>query len=276
MSQTSTISVERVSAKIRKIVFSNAPVNLVIPETVIRLQELVKEFSEDEEVQVVIFTSAIEDFFFNHFDLAKVADFPSDVNAEGNAVWTDFVIQLAKAPFISIGLIRGRTRGGGNEMSLAFDLRYASKEKAFFGQPEVGGGVIPGGGGSERLSRFIGRDRALEVILSSADYDAETAEKFGWVTRTLPDNELDQFVNNMASRLASFDKIAIIAAKKQINRATLPPDSDLRDAYTEFIASLSFPGFQRRSAQSPKSLINDELINLQKNLGYYIGLAAKQ
>lgn len=275
MSQTSTISVERISAKIRKIVFSNAPVNLIVPETVNRLRDIVKELSEDQEVQVVIFTSAVEDFYFNHFDLSQIAGFPNELNAEGNSVWTDLVIQLAKAPFISIGLIRGRTRGGGNELSLAFDLRYASKEKAFFGQPEVGSGVIPGGGGGERLPRFIGRDRALEVILSSEDYNAEIAEQFGWVTRTLPDSELDAFVNDMASRLASFDKTAIIAAKKQINRATLPPDSDLQDAYKEFMESLHFPGFQPRASQFVKFLTSLGILDLEKRLGHYIGLASK-
>ena len=128
------------------------------------------------------------------------------------------------------------------------DLRYASREKAFFGQPEVGSGVIPGGGGSERLPRLIGRDRALEVILSSEDYDAEIADHYGWVTRTVADKDLDSFVDAMASRLASFDKTALAAAKMQINRATLPPDADLQAAYTEFLASLSFPGFKPRAA----------------------------
>src|SRR5437773_3838093 len=156
------------------------------------------------------------------------------------SVLKELVIRLSKAPLIRIGAIRGCTRGGGNELSLAFDLRYASREKAFFGQPEVGSGVIPGGGGSERLPRLIGRDRALEVILSSEDYDADIAEHYGWVTRTIADKDLDSFVDAMASRLASFDKTALAAAKMQINRATLPPDADLQAAYTEFLASLSF------------------------------------
>jgi enoyl-CoA hydratase/carnithine racemase len=94
-------------------------------------------------------------------------------------VWTNLVLKLSKAPYITIAPIRGRTRGGGNELALAFDLRYAGREKAIFGQPEVGGGLLPGGGGTERLPRTIGRDRALEVILTSADYDASTAERWG-------------------------------------------------------------------------------------------------
>ena len=275
MKNASTITVERVTSKIVKIQFANPPVNLIIPETVTRLHEVVKELCEDEKVHVVIFTSGIADYFYNHFDLTRMSEFPEGSEANGISVWTDLVIRLSKAPFISIGAIRGRTRGGGNELSLAFDLRYASRENAFFGQPEVGSGVIPGGGGSERLPRLIGRDRALEVILSSEDYDADIAEHYGWVTRTIADKDLDNFVDAMASRLASFDKTALAAAKMQINRATLPPDADLQAAYTEFLASLSFPGFKPRAAKFLKFLTELGLHDIEKRLGHYIGIASK-
>ena len=275
MTQPSTITVERTTPKIIKIKFANPPVNLIIPETVTRLHEVVKELSEDEKVQVVIFTSGIADYFYNHFDLTRVAEFPIGLEANAISLWTDLVLRLSKAPFISIASIRGRTRGGGNELSLAFDLRYASREKAFFGQPEVGGGVIPGGGGSERLPRLIGRDRALEVILSSEDYDADRAERYGWVTRAIADKDLDSFVDAMASRLASFDKTALTAAKMQINRATLPPDADLQAAYTEFLASLRFPGFKPRAAKFVKFLTELGIHDIEKRLGHYIGIASK-
>jgi enoyl-CoA hydratase/carnithine racemase len=278
MKNASTITVERATPKIVKIKFANPPVNLIIPETVTRLHEVVKELCEDESVHVVIFTSGIADYFYNHFDLTRMSEFPEDLEsseANGISVWTDLVIRLSKAPFISIGAIRGRTRGGGNELSLAFDLRYASREKAFFGQPEVGSGVIPGGGGSERLPRLIGRDRALEAILSSEDYDADIAERYGWVTRAIADKDLDSFVDAMASRLASFDKTALTAAKMQINRATLPPDADLQAAYTEFLASLSFPGFKPRAAKFVKFLTELGIHDIEKRLGHYIGIASK-
>jgi len=275
MTQPSTITVERITPKIIKIKFANPPVNLIIPETVTRLHEVVKELSEDEKVQVVIFTSGIADYFYNHFDLTRVAEFPIGSEANAIPVWTDLVLRLSKASFISIASIRGRTRGGGNELSLAFDLRYASREKAFFGQPEVGSGVIPGGGGSERLPRLIGRDRALEAILSSEDYNADIAEHYGWVTRTIADAELDNFVDTMASRLASFDKTALTAAKTQINRATLPPDADLHAAYAEFVASLSFPGFNARSVSFVKLLTDLGIHDIEKRLGHYLGIANK-
>ena len=275
MKNASTITVERVTPKIVKIKFANPPVNLIVPETVTRLHEVVKELGEDEKVHVVIFTSGVADYFYNHFDLTRMSEFPEGSEANGISVWTDLVIRLSKAPFISIGAIRGRTRGGGNELSLAFVLRYASRENAFFGQPEVGSGVIPGGGGSERLPRLIGRDRALEVILSSEDYDADIAEHYGWVTRTIADKDLDSFVDAMASRLASFDKTALAAAKMQINRATLPPDADLQAAYTEFLASLSFPGYKPRAAKLLKFLTGLGIHDIEKRLGHYIGIASK-
>lgn len=172
----------------------------------------------------MLFDSATPDFFYNHFDLAAAADFPAPEDPDAVPAWTNLVLELSKAPYITIAVIRGRTRGGGNELALALDLRYASREKAIFGQPEVGSGLLPGGGGSERLPRAIGRDRALEAILTSDDYDADTAERWGWITRALPDSELDAFVGTVAARLASFDRASLASAKAQINRATLPPE----------------------------------------------------
>ena len=177
MTEQSTIHYERTSAQVAKITFANPPVNLIVGETVLRLTEIVDEFATDPDLQVVVFDSGVPDFFYNHFDLAAAAEFPAPEGEGAVPVWTDLVLKLSKAPYITIATIRGRTRGGGNELALAFDLRYASREKAIFGQPEVGGGLLPGGGGTERLPRTIGRDRALEVILTSADYDAPTAER---------------------------------------------------------------------------------------------------
>lgn len=244
MAPTSTISLERPTPRICKIIFSNPPVNLIGPETVSRLHEVVTDLSGDPQVQVVIFTSGLPGFFFNHFDLAQASKFPRLTG--GMPVWTELVLRLSKAPFISIASARGRTSGGGNELTLACDLRYASREHAVFVQPEVGAGIVPGGGGSERLPRLIGRDRALEAILSSDDYDADQAERWGWVTRAIADAELDRLVDSMASRLASFDKRALAVAKAQVNRAVLPPDADLRAAYAEYVNSLTWPGGRGR------------------------------
>ncbi|QYX82310.1 enoyl-CoA hydratase/isomerase family protein [Streptomyces akebiae] len=273
--QQSTIHYERTSPQIAKITFANPPVNLIAGETVLRLIEIVTELATDPDIQVVLFDSATPDFFYNHFDLAAAADFPASEDPDAVPAWTNLVLELSKAPYITIAAIRGRTRGGGNELALALDLRYASREKAIFGQPEVGSGLLPGGGGSERLPRAIGRDRALEAILTSDDYDADTAERWGWVTRALPDSELDAFVGTVAARLASFDRTSLASAKAQINRASLPPDADLVAAYGEFTHSLTLPGFLTRAAGT-QAVVEQAGIDFEYRLGHYIGIANQQ
>jgi enoyl-CoA hydratase/carnithine racemase len=272
MTNQSTIHYERTSPQIAKIAFANPPVNLIVGETVLRLVQIVDELAGDPDIQVVVFDSGVPDFFFNHFDLAAAADFPAPEGEHAVPVWTDLVLKLSKAPYITIASIRGRTRGGGNELALALDLRYASREHAIFGQPEVGGGLLPGGGGTERLPRTIGRDRALEAILTSDDYDADTAERWGWVTRALPDSELDAFVNAIVARLASFDRTSLASAKAMINRAVLPPDADLVKAYGEFAHSLTLPGFLVRAAGF-QAFADQVGLDLEYRLGEYIGIA---
>ena len=231
MTQHSMFTIETVSPKIRRVTFSNPPVNVVGADTVAQLLDVVDELSRDEQVQVVIFDSGTPGYFYNHADLGQVPELLALNGADGTPTWVDLVTRLTSAPFISIASIRGRTRGGGDEIALAFDLRYASREQAFFCQPEVAIGIVPGGGGSDRLARLLGRDRALEAILTGQDYDADRAEQYGWVTRTVPDAELDDFVDAVAARIASFDKASVLGAKAQINRSTLPPVADLRASW---------------------------------------------
>ncbi|WP_086667980.1 enoyl-CoA hydratase/isomerase family protein [Lentzea kentuckyensis] len=276
MTRHSLFAIETVAPKIRKVTYSNPPVNLVGPDTVTQLLGLVDELSADEQVQVVIFDSGIPGYFFNHADLGQVAELLAMTGADSTPTWVDLVTRLTGAPFISIASIRGRTRGGGDEITLAFDLRYASREHAIFSQPEVGTGLVPGGGGSERLARQLGRDRALEAILTGQDYDADRAEHYGWVTRTLPDAELDDFVNDIATRIASFDKAAVAGAKAQINRATLPPEADLRASWAEFAGSVPRPGFQQRIPQLVTLLAEIGVAEVEENLGRYLGLANQQ
>jgi enoyl-CoA hydratase/carnithine racemase len=275
MNQPSTITLERPTPQIATITFSNPPANLIVGETVTRLHQTIVELGEDPDIQVVIFKSGVPDFYFNHFDLAAVADLPAPTAEDAVPIWTEIVLRLTKASYITIASIRGRTRGGGNELALACDLRYASREKAMFGHPEVGGGLVPGGGGTERLPRFIGRDRALEAILSSSDYDADLAERWGWVTRALPDADLDDFVDTMAARLASFDKTSLASVKAMVNRATLPPDADLVAAYGEFARSLTLPGFLSRAAGFG-ALAAQAGPDLEYRLGEYLGMANQQ
>jgi enoyl-CoA hydratase/carnithine racemase len=276
MAQHSMFAIETVSPKIRRVTFTNPPVNVVGADTVTQLVDVVEELSQDEQVQVVIFDSGTPEYFYNHADLGQVPELLALNGADGTPTWVDLVTSLTSAPFISIASIRGRTRGGGDEITLAFDLRYASREEAFFCQPEVAIGIVPGGGGSDRLARLLGRDRALEAILTSQDYDADTAERFGWVTRTVADAELDELVSSVATRIASFDKASVLGAKAQINRSTLPPVADLRASWAEFAESVNWPGFQARVPQLGQAIAEIGLEEIERNLGHYAGLMNAQ
>ncbi|BBH69941.1 enoyl-CoA hydratase [Actinoplanes sp. OR16] len=259
---TSTITVETVDAHRWRIIIGNPPTNLVTPDFVRDLHATVERVNADPDLKVVVFESADEHFWLNHFDLAQVTDFPP--------LWTDAVVKLSTSPVISIAKIRGRARGGGDELLLACDLRYASRERAVVGQIEVGTGILPGGGATERLPRLIGRDRALEAVLSSQDYSADLAERYGWVTRAVPDAELDDLVDAFATRLAGFDKTALATAKAQINRASLPPEQDLHTAYGEFLGSLAWPGFHQRLG-GLRELYAQHGADLELNLGSHLG-----
>ncbi len=274
--QKSTISVEITSPEIRKVKFANPPLNLIVPETLSSLNEVVKSLSKDENVKVVIFTSDVAGFFYNHFDTNEFPNFLSQVGANSKPLWVELMTNLSNAPFITIASINGRTQGGGDELALAFDLRYASKEKAIFNQPEVGIGLFPGGGGTYHLTKLVGRDRALEVLLSSDDYNAETAEKFGWITRAIPEAQLDGFVTKTASRLATFDKTALITTKRQINTIAFPTEAELLSSYGEFTKSLSWPGLQQRMQLFGKVIQEMGPLKVENNMGYFIGEGNKQ
>lgn len=268
----SLIRCQRVSPRIARITYANPPANLVVGQAVRELGDLVDTLLTDNELHVVVFDSAVPDYFYNHFDLAHLDEFPATDQRMGINPWTDLVVKLTGAPFITIALIRGRTRGGGNELALALDLRYASIEHARFGQPEVATAVVPGGGGTERLPLLVGRDRALEAILTSADYDANTAERWGWVTRALPDGELDAYVEDLTELLAAYDRATISQAKAMVNRATLPPAQDLVDAYTEFLNTTRGPAFRARmAAPSPPP---EAMARIEHDLGAVLAHAA--
>ena len=226
------------------ITFSNPPINMFVPETIIELGALMTELEADPSVKVVVFQSANPDFFIAHLDVGKAAKRP-----EVLSLWRDFVMRLSSTPVVSIAKIRGRTRGIGNEFVLACDMRFASRQRAVFGNPEVGVGLIPGGGALEWLPRVVGRSRALEIVLSGDDFDADIAERYGWVNRTLDDHDLDAFVDALVRRLASFDRETLAAAKAQINRYGTPTATELQSSNDVFWSTLASPSAQARRAK---------------------------
>jgi enoyl-CoA hydratase/carnithine racemase len=226
------------------ITFNNPPINIFVPSTIGELGTLLTELEADPSVKVVVFQSANPDFFIAHLDVAKAAERP-----EVLGLWRDNVLRLSSMAVVSIAKIRGRTRGIGNEFVLACDMRFASRQSAVFGNPEVGVGLVPGGGAMEWLPRLIGRSRALEFVLSADDFDADIAERYGWVNRTLDDNELDSFVDTLVRRLASFDRETLSAAKTQINRFGMPTPAELQSSNDMIFPMLALPSAQARRAK---------------------------
>jgi enoyl-CoA hydratase/carnithine racemase len=226
------------------ITFNNPPINMFVPSTIVELGALMTDIDADPSVKVVVFESANPDFFVAHLDVAKAAERPETLG-----LWRDFVLRLAATPVVSIAKIRGRTRGIGNEFVLACDMRFASRQNALFGNPEVGVGLVPGGGAMEWLPRLVGRSRALEIVLSGDDFDADIAERYGWVNRTLDDASLDSFVDALVGRLASFERETLAAAKTQVNRFGTPTATELQSSTDLFFPLLALPGAQARRAK---------------------------
>ena len=230
-----------------RVVFDYPPFNMVDAAIFDGLQDLLARMDGSQSPRVVVFESANPDFYLAHFDLTgKTGNITTAVGPSGLPILMDTFVRLTKSPVVSVAKIRGCVRGVSSEFVLACDMRFASRENTRLGQPEVGVGVHPGGGGTERLPHLVGRGRALEIVLGANDFDGDTAERYGYVNRTLPDVELDGFVDALARRIASFDRRAIVAAKNLVNQVSLPPADRLLDALTSFQAALAWPETQNR------------------------------
>jgi enoyl-CoA hydratase/carnithine racemase len=274
MSNSAQFRIGRKSEAFWTATFDHPPLNLLDPDTIKELNELIDRMTADKRLKVVVFDSADAKFFIAHYDMSRAGQTPTAPAPSGLPPWIDFTTRLARAPFISIASIRGRARGVGSEFALACDMRFASLQKAIFGQPEVAVGVIPGGGAVERLPMLTGRARALEIILGSDDFDASTAERYGWINRALPDGELDAFVDNLAHRIASFDRQALVEAKRLINRHGLPEPAELIEAQQAFIRSISWEGTRARRATLAELGIGRRE-DFELRLGHHLGRLAE-
>lgn len=230
-----------------RVVFDYPPFNIVDATIFEGLQDLLARMDTSPTLRVVLFESANPEFYLAHFDLTgKTGNITTAVGPSGLPILMDTFVRLTRSPVVSIAKIRGCVRGVSSEFVLACDMRFAARENTRLGQPEVGVGVHPGGGGTERLPHLVGRGRALEIILGANDFDGETAERYGYVNRALPDAELDDFVDRLARRIASFDRRAIAAAKNLVNQVSLPSADRLLDSLNSFQTALTWPETQHR------------------------------
>ena len=243
------LTIDRRSPEYWRVTIDNPPINLFDPDVVAGFRQLLDDLETDQNIKVVVFDSADPDYFMAHVDLLRVGE-ASPPGPTGLPAWPDITTRLERAPFVTVGSVRGRARGVGSELLLALDIRFASIERAIFCQPEVGFGFVPGGGGLERLPLVTGRARAMEIILGAQDFDASTAERYGWINRALPDADLDEFVDRFALRVASFDRGAIALAKAILNeRGQIATATDLLATYDRFGALLAEPRTQARAAR---------------------------
>ena len=224
------------------------PMNLLGPELVRDLVSLIQRAEADDAVQVLVFKSADPDYFISHVDVTRIKEYRQEAaKLTGEASIALLFRHLSASRLVSIAQIEGRVRGAGSEFVLACDLRFAARESAIFGHPEEGFGLIPGAGGIQHLTRLMGRARALEVILSAEDYDAELAERYGWINRALPAGALGDFVRSLAHRIAGFPAAGRVALKDRVNAIALAPTDDFRRDSDLFLECARSPEAQSRT-----------------------------
>jgi enoyl-CoA hydratase/carnithine racemase len=223
------------------------PMNLLGPELVRDLVSLIQLAEADENVKVLVFKSADPDYFISHVDLTRVSEYRAEAaKLTGEASIGLMFRYLSKSPLVSIAQIEGRVRAAGSEFVLACDMRFAARESAIFAQFEPSFGQIPGAGGVQHLTRLMGRARALEVMLSAEDYDADLAERYGWINRALPADGLGDFVRSLAHRIAGFPAAGQAAVKERVNAIALAPVEDFHRDSDLFGEAVRSPEAQRR------------------------------
>ena len=248
------------------------PMNLLRPELVRDLVSLIQQAEADDDVQALVFKSADHDYFISHVDVTRIGEFRDEAaKLTGEASLGMLFRRLSTSRLVTIAQIEGRVRGAGSEFALACDMRFAARESAIFSQFEPAFGVIPGAGAAQHLARLMGRARALEVMLGAEDYDAELAERYGWINRALPANELGDFVRSLAHRIARFPAAGRAVVKERVNAIGLPPAEDFRrdsDLFIEGVRSREFHdrmqaalkrGFQTRDAEMNLALMLGDL-----------------
>ena len=251
---------------------SAPPMNLLGPELIRDLVSLIQRAEADDTCQVIVFKSADPDYFISHVDVTRIKENrEAAAKLDGDASIGLMLRHLSTSRLVSIAQIEGRVRAVGNEFILACDMRFAARESAIFSQFEPSFGVIPGAGGAQHLARLMGRGRALEVMLSAQDYNADLAERYGWINRALPAAELSEFVKSLAHRIARFPAAGHAVVKERVNAICLPSVDDLRrdsDLFLEGTRTNEFQqltqvalenGFQTRAAEMSLARLVDDI-----------------
>jgi enoyl-CoA hydratase/carnithine racemase len=240
----------RIDRGVAFVTIDHPPINLFDIALMRDIARVGEALEHDDAVKVVVFQSADPEFFIAHADVNLIQMLPTTVPPKATTLgpFHQMVDRFRTMPKVSIAKLEGRARGGGSEFALSLDMRFAALGRAVLAQPEVGVGIIPGGSGTQRLPRLMGRARAMEVILGCGDVPADLAERYGYVNRALPPDELTPFVEELAYRIASFPAEAIAFAKAAINAAELPTFEGLLEEAHLFNQSVATPSAQARMA----------------------------
>jgi enoyl-CoA hydratase/carnithine racemase len=241
----------RLDRQVAFITIDHPPINILDLAFIYELDRIGRELEADDSVRAVVFRSANPDFFIAHADVNLLLSLPTEVPRKATelGLFHQMVDRFRTMPKATIAQIEGRTRGGGSEFVLSLDMRFGAIGRAILSQPEVAVGIIPGGSGTQRLPRLMGRARALEVILGCEDIPAEIAERYGYINRALPSGELGPFVERLAYRIASFPAEAIALAKASVNAAELPTEQGLLEEAHYFNQSIASAAAQKRMAK---------------------------
>jgi len=221
-----------IHGRIATVTINNPPINIITPALYQELASLVAELKNDDALTVVVFKSADPDFFIAHYDVSNILEFPTDGEAERSLELNDFHIMCERVRTmdkVTIAQIEGRVGGGGSEFAASMDMRFGVIGKTVVNQMEVPLGILPGGTGTQRLPRLVGRGRAMEIVLGADDLDAETAERWGYLNRIYAAGDIDAKVASLAERIASFPVAAVRLAKASVTAADLPLQQGLQE-----------------------------------------------
>ena len=214
-----------VTSRVATVTIDNPPINIITLALYAELTQLVEELQRDPDLSVVVFKSANPDFFLAHFDVEAILQFPTEGDAERSSEPNPFHLmceRLRTMNKVTIAQIEGRVGGGGSELVASMDMRFGVIGKTIVNQMEVPLGILPGGSGTQRLPRLVGRGRTMEIVLGGEDLDAETAERWGYLNRIYAAADIDQAVSDLAQRIGRFPQPAVRLAKASVNAAELP------------------------------------------------------
>ena len=233
--QTFDVNVENAIATVT---FNFGSVNVQGQEMLADLNSLAMRLERDRNTKVVVFQSANPEIWVCHYDTELLKDMSTEAVSRDEAQLLDLQSvceRISKVPQATIAKLEGFARGGGHELALALDMRFAARGKFKFMQMEVGMGILPCGGGASRMARQTGLGRALEIILSAEDYDADDAERMGTINKALEPDEIGPYVDALARRIAQFPAESINACKQMVYESIDKPIAEALKAETYWL-----------------------------------------